>query len=210
MMQLYEKYPVLEECKQEIETAIQMILDTYQKGGKLLLCGNGGSCSDCEHIVGELMKGFLLPRLVTDERIPECLRKNLQGSLPAISLTSQSSILSAFANDVEPSMVYAQMVYGYAKENDLFIGLSTSGNSQNVVNAAEVAKALGIKTIALTGQKESKLSEVCNIAIKVPETDTYKIQELHLPVYHYICATVEERMFLYCNCVCLEKKQDEV
>ena len=210
MMQLYEKYPVLEECKQEIETAIQMILDTYQKGGKLLLCGNGGSCSDCEHIVGELMKGFLLPRLVTDERIPECLRKNLQGSLPAISLTSQSAILSAFANDVEPSMVYAQMVYGYAKENDLFIGLSTSGNSQNVVNAAEVAKALGIKTIALTGQKESKLSEVCNIAIKVPETDTYKIQELHLPVYHYICATVEERMFLYCNCVCLEKKQDEV
>lgn len=195
-MQLYEKYPVLEERKQEIETAIQMILDTYQKGGKLLLCGNGGSCSDCEHIVGELMKGFLLPRPVTDERIPEYLRKNLQGSLPAISLTSQSAILSAFANDVEPSMVYAQMVYGYAKENDLFIGLSTSGNSQNVVNAAEVAKTLGIRTIALTGQKESKLSELCDITIKVPETDTYKIQELHLPVYHYICATVEERMFL--------------
>lgn len=194
-MQLYDKYPVLQNCKQEIEAVTEMILDTYQKGGKLLLCGNGGSCSDCEHIVGELMKGFLSPRLVTDERIPECLRKKLQGSLPAISLSSQSAILSAFANDVDPSMVYAQMVYGYAKENDLFIGLSTSGNSQNVVNAAEVAKALGIKTIALTGQKESKLSEVCNIAIKVPETETYKIQELHLPVYHYICATVEERMF---------------
>lgn len=98
-------------------------------------------------------------------------------------------------------MVYAQMVYGYAKENDLFIGLSTSGNSKNVVNAAEVAKALGIKTIALTGQKESKLSELCDITIKVPETDTYKIQELHLPVYHYICAIVEKRMFPYCNCI---------
>lgn len=195
-MQLYDKYPVLENCKQEIEAAIEMILDTYRKGGKLLLCGNGGSCSDCEHIVGELMKGFLSPRPVTDERIPEHLRKNLQGSLPAIALTSQSAILSAFANDVDPSMVYAQMVYGYAKENDLFIGLSTSGNSQNVVNAAEVVKALGVKTIALTGQNNSKLSELCNIAIKVPETETYKIQELHLPVYHYICATVEERMFL--------------
>ena len=209
-MQLYDKYPVLENCKQEIEAAIEMILDTYRKGGKLLLCGNGGSCSDCEHIVGELMKGFLSPRPVTDERIPEHLRKNLQGSLPAIALTSQSAILSAFANDVDPSMVYAQMVYGYAKENDLFIGLSTSGNSKNVVNAAEVAKALGIKTIALTGQKESKLSELCDITIKVPETDTYKIQELHLPVYHYICAIVEKRMFQYGSCVCLEKKHDEV
>ena len=194
-MQLYDKYPVLENCKQEIEAAIEMILDTYRKGGKLLLCGNGGSCSDCEHIVGELMKGFLSPRPVTDERIPEHLRKNLQGSLPAIALTSQSAILSAFANDVDPSMVYAQMVYGYAKENDLFIGLSTSGNSQNVVNAAELAKALGVKTIALTGQNKSKLSEVCTITINVPETDTYKIQELHLPVYHYICAIVEWSIF---------------
>ena len=189
-MQLYDKYPILENCKQEIEAAIEMILDTYRKGGKLLLCGNGGSCSDCEHIVGELMKGFLSPRPVTDERIPEHLRKNLQGSLPAIALTSQSAILSAFANDVDPSMVYAQMVYGYAKENDLFIGLSTSGNSQNVVNAADLAKALGVKTIALTGQNKSKLSEVCTITINVPETDTYKIQELDLPVYHYICAIV--------------------
>jgi D-sedoheptulose 7-phosphate isomerase len=195
MMQLYDKYPILENCKQEIEAAIEMILDTYRKGGKLLLCGNGGSCSDCEHIVGELMKGFLSPRPVTDERIPEHLRKNLQGSLPAIALTSQSAILSAFANDVDPSMVYAQMVYGYAKENDLFIGLSTSGNSQNVVNAAEVVKALGVKTIALTGQNKSKLSEVCTITINVPETDTYKIQELHLPVYHYICAIVEWSIF---------------
>ena len=194
-MQLYDKYPVLENCKQEIEAAIEMILDTYRKGGKLLLCGNGGSCSDCEHIVGELMKGFLSPRPVTDERIPEHLRKNLQGSLPAIALTSQSAILSAFANDVDPSMVYAQMVYGYAKENDLFIGLSTSGNSQNVVNAVELAKALGVKTIALTGQNKSKLSEVCTITINVPETDTYKIQELHLPVYHYICAIVEWSIF---------------
>ena len=194
-MQLYEKYPALEGCKKDIEAAINMILETYEKCGKILLCGNGGSCSDCEHIVGELMKGFLSSRPVTDERIPEHLRRNLQGSLPAISLTSQSAILSAFANDVEPSMVYAQMVYGYAKENDLFIGLSTSGNSRNVANAAEIAKVLGIKTLAMTGQKESKLSELCDITIKVPETETYKIQELHLPVYHYICAKVEENLF---------------
>ena len=194
-MQLYEKYPALEGCNKDIEAAINMILETYEKGGKILLCGNGGSCSDCEHIVGELMKGFLSSRPVTDERIPEHLRRNLQGSLPAISLTSQSAILSAFANDVEPSMVYAQMVYGYAKENDLFIGLSTSGNSRNVANAAEIAKVLGIKTLAMTGQKESKLSELCDITIKVPETETYKIQELHLPVYHYICAKVEENLF---------------
>ena len=160
-----------------------------------MLCGNGGSCSDCEHIVGELMKGFLSMRPVTDERIPEKLRKNLQGSLPAISLPSQSAILSAFCNDVEPSMMYAQMVYGYATEKDLLIGLSTSGNSKNVVNAVEVAKAVGAKTMAMTGQRDSKLSAICDVTIQVPETETYKIQELHLPVYHYLCAEVERVLF---------------
>ena len=192
---LYERYPSLNECRDEIEKALDLIVDTYKKGGKVLVCGNGGSCADCEHIVGELMKGFLLRREVTDERIPEELRKNLQGGLPAISLPSQSAILSAFINDVEPSMMYAQLVYGYAKENDLLIGLSTSGNSKNVVNAAEVAKALGIKTIALTGKCESKLSALCDVTVKVPETETYKIQELHLPVYHYLCAETEKAFF---------------
>jgi len=191
-MDLFEKYPELYNCREEIRAVITAIVDTYQKGGKVLLCGNGGSCADCEHIVGELMKGFLKIRPVTDERIPADLRGKLQGSLPAIALTGQSAILSAFANDVEPDMVYAQLVYGYGKPEDLFVGLSTSGNSTNVVQAARVAKALGLKTVAMTGQKESKLSEICDISIKVPETETYKIQELHLPVYHYICAEVEQ------------------
>ena len=195
MINLYEKYPVLEECRGSIEAAKEMMLETYRNGGKILLCGNGGSCSDCEHIVGELMKGFLSMRPVTDERIPEKLRKNLQGSLPAISLPSQSAILSAFCNDVEPSMMYAQMVYGYATERGLLIGLSTSGNSENVVNAVAVAKAVGAKTMAMTGQRDSKLSAICDVTVQVPETETYKIQELHLPVYHYLCAEVERVLF---------------
>ena len=192
---LYERYPALKMCENEIEKAKEMMLETYRNGGKVLVCGNGGSASDSEHIVGELMKGFLLKRPVTDERIPGALREGLQGSLPAISLPSQSAILSAFINDVDPEMMYAQLVYGYAKKEDLVIGLSTSGNSKNVVNAIEVARCMGIKTLSLTGQKESKMSELSDVTIRVPETETYKIQEYHLPVYHYLCAEVEKQMF---------------
>lgn len=192
---LYERYPALKRCENEIEKAKEMMLETYRSGGKVLVCGNGGSASDSEHIVGELMKGFLLKRPVTDERIPGALREGLQGSLPAISLPSQSAILSAFINDVDPEMMYAQLVYGYAKKEDLVIGLSTSGNSKNVVNAIEVARCMGIKTLSLTGQKESKMSELSDVTIRVPETETYKIQEYHLPVYHYLCAEVEKQMF---------------
>lgn len=141
------------------------------------------------------MKGFLSHREVKDARIPEHLRTKLQGSLPAISLPSQSAVLSAFINDVEPSMMYAQLVYGYANENDLVVGISTSGNSKNVVNAVEVAKCMGVKTFSMTGQKESRLFELSDVTVRVPETETYKIQELHLPVYHYICAEVERRFF---------------
>lgn len=192
---LYERYPALKMCENEIEKAKEMMLETYRNGGKVLVCGNGGSASDSEHIVGELMKGFLLKRPVTDERIPGALREGLQGSLPAISLPSQSAILSAFINDVDPEMMYAQLVYGYAKKEDLVIGLSTSGNSKNVVNAIEVARCMGVKTLSLTGQKESKMSELSDVTIRVPETETYKIQEYHLPVYHYLCAEVEKQMF---------------
>lgn len=195
MEELLERYPSLAICEGDIKKAADLIIDTYKKGGKVMVCGNGGSCADCEHIVGELMKGFLSMREVKDSRIPEDLRKNLQGALPAISLPSQVAVLSAFINDVEPSMMYAQLVYGYAQENDLLIALSTSGNSQNVVNAAEVAKAVGIKTLALTGEKESKLSEICEVTVRVPERETYKIQELHLPVYHYLCAEAEKTLF---------------
>ena len=193
--ELLERYPELEPVKEEIQAALELIRQTYENGGKVLVCGNGGSCSDSEHIVGELMKGFKLMRPVTDERIPEDLRCGLQGALPAISLPSQTGILSAFINDVDPEMMYAQLVYGYAGENDLLIGLSTSGNSKNVVNAARIAKAVGAKTLAMTGAKESKLSELCDVTVRVPETETFKIQELHLPVYHFLCAQIEEEIF---------------
>lgn len=195
MKELLERYPALYECRNNIEKALDMLTDTYKNGGKVLVCGNGGSAADSEHIVGELMKGFLSKREVTDERIPEKLRKSLQGALPAISLPSQCAVLSAFVNDVEPDMMYAQLVYGYAKENDLVIGISTSGNSKNVVNAVEVAKCVGVKTLSLTGKNESKLSELSDVTIRVPETETYKVQELHLPVYHYLCAGVEKNIF---------------
>lgn len=195
METLLNRYPSLQACRDDIEKALNLILDTYKNGGKVLVCGNGGSAADSEHIVGELMKGFMLKRPVSDERIPTHLRSNLQGALPAISLPSQSAVISAFANDVAADMVYAQLVYGYAKENDLVIGISTSGNSKNVVNAVEVAKCVGASTLALTGEKASRLSEICDVTIKVPESETYKVQELHLPVYHYLCAKTEQTMF---------------
>ncbi len=195
MSDLYRRYPSLTECEKEIEAAVLLLIDTYKNNGKVLACGNGGSCADCEHIVGELMKGFLSLRPVEDERISKEHLAYLQGALPAISLPSQSALLSAYINDVEPSMMYAQLVYGYARKEDLLICLSTSGNSKNVVKAAEVAKAVGAKTLALTGADESKLSQICDVTIRVPETETYKVQELHLPVYHYLCAEIEREMF---------------
>lgn len=195
MNNLILRYPKLELCKDDISKALDLIIKTYEDGGKVLVCGNGGSASDCEHIVGELMKGFISLRKVKDDRIPEDLRERLQGSLPAISLPSQSGILSAFINDVDPEMMYAQLVYGYAKEEDLVIGLSTSGNSKNIVNAIRVAKAVGAKTLSLTGEKESRLSAISDVTIKVPECETYKVQELHLPVYHYLCAETEKHFF---------------
>ena len=192
---LIERYPQLEGCKESILRAVDAIIRCYRSGGKLLLCGNGGSSADCDHIVGELMKGFLLKREVSDDRLPPDVRLKLQSALPAISLSSQSAAITAYANDVDPSMVYAQLLYGYAKPNDLLICISTSGNSENVVNAASVAKAIGVTTVALTGKSESNLSAICDITIRVPELETYKVQELHLPVYHYLCASVEKHFF---------------
>lgn len=195
MKELMERYPALEVCRDSIQQAAELMIDIYRCGGKVLVCGNGGSAADSEHIVGELMKGFLLPRTVTDGRIPEALRKNLQGALPAISLPSQCSILSAFVNDVEPDMMYAQLVYGYAREQDLVIGISTSGNSKNVVNAVKVANSIGAKTLSLTGECGGILGEISDVTVKVPAMETFKIQEYHLPVYHYLCAAVEKYFF---------------
>ncbi len=204
MIELYKNHPSLKICEKDIENAFSLLCETYENKGKILSCGNGGSSADCDHITGELMKGFLLKR-----KMPELLKKfealgyddaaymahNLQGALPAISLPHQSALISAFANDVAADMVYAQLVYGFADKNDALICISTSGNSKNVVYAAKTAKMLGIKTIALTGKNESALSELCNVSIKVPEHETYRIQELHLPVYHYLCAKIEEKFF---------------
>lgn len=195
MNELLERYPSLQICKKDIEDALNLMIDTYKNDGKILVCGNGGSAADSEHIVGELMKGFMLKREVKDERIPEELSCKLQGALPSISLVSQTGVLSAFINDVAPDMMYAQLVYGYGRKGDLLICLSTSGNSKNCVNAAEVAKCIGINVLSLTGEKESRLSEISDCTVKVPEIETFKVQEYHLPVYHYLCAMTENYFF---------------
>lgn len=193
---LYTRYPVLESCRNDIDSALQALIACYDRGGKLLCCGNGGSAADCDHIVGEMMKGFLLLRPVDDEKIPKDLRSRLQGALPAIALTTHSALSSAFANDVDPSMIYAQQVYGYAREGDIVLGLSTSGNAENVVNALTVAKAAGAVSIAMTGSSGGKLGEIADIVIRVPEAATYRVQELHLPIYHALCAAVEAHYFV--------------
>lgn len=195
MNELIERYPALKDIEDKIQYALNLLINTYESGGKVLVCGNGGSASDSDHIVGELMKGFMLKRTVDDARIPAHLRNRLQGSLPAISLPAQSAILSAYINDVDPEMMYAQLVYGYANDKDLVVGISTSGNSKNIVNALEVAKALGAKTIALTGISGGAVGEIADVTINVPEKETYKVQEYHLPVYHYLCAETEKHFF---------------
>ena len=193
--ELFERYPALQICEKDIEDALKLLIDTYKNDGKVLVCGNGGSAADSEHIVGELMKGFVLQRPVKDDRVPHNLACKLQGALPAISLVSQSGVLSAFINDVEPDMMYAQLVYGYGKEGDLLICISTSGNSKNCVSAAEVAKCIGVKVLSLTGEKESRLSQISDCTVKVPDTETFKVQEYHLPVYHFLCAMTEKYFF---------------
>lgn len=195
MKELLERYPQLNSCAKDIENALTFMLDTYKNGGKILVCGNGGSACDAEHIVGELMKGFKSLRKVTDKRISPGLCEKLQGALPTISLNSQTGLMTAIANDIDADMIFAQQVYGYAKENDLVIGISTSGNSKNVVNAIRVAKDLGVKSIVLTGEKGGILKEIADIIISAPATETYKIQEYHLPIYHYLCAEVEKEIF---------------
>lgn len=203
--ELTERYPALEVCREEILKARDMMLDSARLGGKILICGNGGSSADADHIVGELMKGFLLKRkmpnaLASDfkERLgcdAEYFTENLQCGIPAISLSAQTAISSAFINDVKPDLIYAQMVFGYARSCDLLICISTSGNSKNVVNAAKCALAMGVPTVALTGKADSALSEICTCTVKAPELETFKIQELHLPIYHYLCASVEAELF---------------
>ena len=202
---LIKRYPGLKVCKDSIAKAYKIIEACYESKGKLLIAGNGGSAADAEHMVGELMKGFKKQRKLSNdfsdrliEVSPEygkILAENLQGSLPAIALDGHYALSTAYMNDCEPLLCFAQQVNGYGNKGDVFIGISTSGNSKNVIYAAVTAKAKGMKVIGMTGEKESKLSDICDACIQVPQTETYMIQELHLPVYHALCLMVEEENF---------------
>jgi D-sedoheptulose 7-phosphate isomerase len=205
LRQLTDRYPQLQVCWQAMTEAYELLEDTFRDGGKLLVCGNGGSASDAEHIVGELMKEFRLKRKIytnhaeilksIDKEMGSVLAENLQGALPAISLTGHSSLTTAFMNDALPELVFAQQVNGYGQRGDAFLGISTSGNSQNVIYAAITAKANGLKVIGLTGQRKNRLMNFADVCICVPEVDTYKVQELHLPVYHCLCMMLEDKFF---------------
>lgn len=202
---LVERYPSLETAKEDIIAAYLLMEESYENGGKLLVAGNGGSAADAEHIVGELMKGFKLPRkpeadfaeklVEENQELGSVLAENLQGALPAIALDGHPALSTAYMNDCEPLLCFAQQVNGYGKSGDVFLGISTSGNSKNVLYAATTAHAKGMKVIGLTGAKDSKLKDMSDVCIKAPQTETYMIQELHLPIYHCLCLMLEDRFF---------------
>lgn len=200
---LLNKYPSLKINEKELSDSIDLIISCYKNGGKILVCGNGGSAADSEHIVGELMKGFNKKRpldekekqLFGEDSAGIYISSRLQNALPAISLVSQSGLITAFANDVDSNLVFAQQVWGYGKKGDILLALSTSGNSKNVFFAAKTASALGIKTIAVTGKKESLLSDFCDITLRLDALTPQTVQELTLPVYHFLCDAVEDELF---------------
>lgn len=197
-------YPFIAQCHQQIWACYQLLCDCFAQGGKLMVAGNGGSASDSAHIVGELMKGFMSRRPMTmqQQALFNLLGKDgqrmaatLQRTLPAIALTEQSALLSAFANDVAPDLVFAQQVFGYAQPHDIFLGLSTSGNSSNVLMAAKAAKAMKIKAIGITGAAPNGLCEVCDVCVALPCSGTPQIQEATLPTYHLLCMMLEKHFF---------------
>lgn len=202
---LIERYPKLECCKEQIINAYLILEESYENSGKLLVAGNGGSAADSEHIVGELMKAFVLPRLLTDDfkeklnnidkELGSVLGNNLQRALPAIALDGHLALSTAYMNDCEPLLCFAQQVNGFGNGNDVFLGISTSGNSKNILYAAVCAKAKGMKVIGLTGSKDNKLEKIADVCIKVPSAETYMIQEYHLPVYHSLCLMLEDKFF---------------
>lgn len=202
---LVERYPSLESAKNDIVAAYLLLEESYENGGKLLVAGNGGSAADAEHIVGELMKGFKLSRkpetdfaerlVAENQELGSVLAENLQGALPAIALDGHPALSTAYMNDCEPLLCFAQQVNGYGKSGDVFLGISTSGNSKNVLYAATTAHAKGMKVIGLTGAKDSKLKDMSDVCIKAPQAETYMIQELHLPIYHCLCLMLENRFF---------------
>ena len=195
---LIERYPELRDVESDIQKAFQILVSSYETDGKLLICGNGGSASDADHIVGELMKGFYKKRPLkeSEKKGMEEIAENLQGALPAISLTMHPALSTAFLNDVNPQMIFAQQLFGLGRPGDVLLALSTSGNSRNVVNAVMVAKARGIKVISMTGRTGGILKEYSDVCIRVPADITADIQELHLPIYHALCAMLESYFFL--------------
>ena len=203
--QLLNRHPLLDSVKNSIYEAAEMIIICFSSGGKLLVCGNGGSCSDSEHLVGELMKSFELKRPIKKdiaEKLVEVsgergiyLAQKLESALPAISLTSQASLTTSICNDIDSNLVFAQQVIGYGRDRDVLIGISTSGNSQNVVDACITARAMNLKVIGLTGITGGNMKQFCDIIINVPEKRTAYIQELHLPVIHALCYLIENHFF---------------
>ena len=202
---LMERYPALEVCKESIIDAYLTMEKCYENGGKILIAGNGGSAADSEHIVGELMKAFKLPRKLKDnfkkslvnenEELGKVLADNLQGALPSIALDGHFALSTAYMNDCEPLLCFAQQVNGFGNKDDIFLGISTSGNSKNILYASVCAHAKGMKVIGLTGEKDSKLMDMADVCIKAPSTETYMVQEYHLPIYHCLCLMLEDHFF---------------
>lgn|SRR5574344_216708 len=203
--QLTERYPAMSVCEKNIRIACDIMIKSFENKGKLLIAGNGGSAADSDHITGELLKSFVKKRIPEktfldnlskiDQSTGSYLADKLQGSLPAIALTNNSALMTASLNDVDGNVMFAQQVNGLGDEGDVFLGISTSGNSKDIVYAMVVAKAKGLKTIALTGKDGGKIKNIADVAIIVPQNETYKIQELHLPVYHALCLQIEEYFF---------------
>ncbi|MBO5913479.1 MAG: SIS domain-containing protein [Clostridia bacterium] len=201
---LIKRYPDLTDTEADITSAVEVLIKCFKKGGKLLVCGNGGSASDALHIVGELMKDFYFPRPLTDDEKlfihmsgedGEYICENLQRALPCIALVGSPAIESAYANDRAPDLCFAQQVFGLGSKGDVLLGISTSGNSKNVIYASQVAKSKGMTVIGLTGKTGGKMNDKCDICLKAPEIETYKIQERHLPMYHTICLCLENEFF---------------
>lgn len=197
--ELLTRYTSLEKCKEEICNSYETMTECLENGGKILCCGNGGSAADCDHFAGELLKGFLKKRPLSAEEKQKFgdgfIADNLQKGLPVISLCTHSALMTAFSNDAVPSLAFAQQVYAYAKKGDVLLCFSTSGNSENIVYAAETAIAADMKVISVTGKNESALSRFSDVCIKLPETETFKVQELTLPVYHCLAAMIEDKFF---------------
>ncbi len=202
---LLARHAELSVCEGDIQKAVQLLIASYRKDGRLLICGNGGSCADGQHIVGELMKGFILPRhigaadeatlLSLDPEYGGYIASHLQNALPAISLASEVALTTAYSNDVAPDMIYAQQVWGHGRPGDVLLALSTSGRSRNVLLACIAAHARGMRVIGMTGEQGRDIGARSDVLIAVPERDTYLIQELHLPVWHTLCLMLEEEFF---------------